>query len=387
MKNILLLPSWYPTPGDPTGGVFIRKHAVEISKHHIVTVLSFGFSDSGTGLWWSSQIQITNSNLTEVRITIRNCGRLLNAVSLFLLSNWLVFKRLTGKIKPDVVHLNVVYHLGVFLFPVLLIFRPKLVVTEHWTGYFPEDGRYRLLNPITRLMISAIFKRASKVIVISPSLKRQLEELFPVDSKTTVVANSLTVPEFPRPLDALSKASVEILTISYMDDRMKGISGLIDAMEQVVKQVSSARLTIVGGGEDLDMLKAYAHCKGLLNKSVFFTGPVPNQEIPDYYRRSAFFVLNSNFESFNIATAEALLHGLPVVVTKCRGPEEYVDSNNGILVDRNSVDQLVAAILEMVNKCRLLDPQLIAEEIRRKLIGEPIDVQYQKVFSDNGSDF
>jgi L-malate glycosyltransferase len=380
MKNILLIPSWYPSPGDPAAGIFIRNHAVEISKHHRVTVLYFCHSRKDAGLWWKRSVTNISSQLTEERITIRDCGKQLNNVSLFLVANWLVFRKLIGNPKYDVINLNVVYHMGVFLYPVLMWCKTRLVITEHWTGYFPEDGRYDKLNKWMKNVISAVFRKSEKVVVISGSLKKQLDELFGVADKTIIVSNVLNVPDSPRPLPSVENGKFEILTISYMDDRMKGISGLINAIEQVAKVYPGVHLTIVGGGGDLERLKEISNKKGLTGHHIDFTGPVPNSRIPDFYKAASFFVLNSNFETFNIATAEALLHGLPVVVTKCRGPEEYVDNSVGILIEKGNSTDLINAILELIRNLKRFDPGQISNIANERLMKSKLDDQLRKVF-------
>jgi hypothetical protein len=233
MKKILLVPSWYPSSGDPTAGVFIRKHALEISRHHQVTVLFFCYGKKEAGLWWKRVTTKCSVQLTEEQITIRDYGKWLNIFSMVILSNWLVLMKLIGRNRYDLINLNVVYHMGVILYPVLVLCNPTLIITEHWTGYFPEDGRYGKLGSWTRSTISKVFRKARKIIVISGSLKQQLADLFDVAHKTEIVSNFLNIPDAPRPLPLLIEDRVEILTISYMDDRMKGISGLIDAIEMV----------------------------------------------------------------------------------------------------------------------------------------------------------
>ena len=41
---------------------------------------------------------------------------------------------------------------------------------------------------------------------------------------------------------------------------------------------------------------------------------------------------------------EALSAGIPVISTRCGGPEELIDSSNGLLVDSSSVDEMAFAM-------------------------------------------
>ena len=50
------------------------------------------------------------------------------------------------------------------------------------------------------------------------------------------------------------------------------------------------------------------------------------------FRSADAFVLPSRHESFGVVCIEALATGLPVLATRCGGPEDIVDDTNGVLV-------------------------------------------------------
>jgi glycosyltransferase involved in cell wall biosynthesis len=59
--------------------------------------------------------------------------------------------------------------------------------------------------------------------------------------------------------------------------------------------------------------------------------------------------MNSRFETFSAICAEALACGKPVIATRCGGPEEFLTSDNGILIDVDNDQQLTDAIHQMIN--------------------------------------
>ena len=71
-----------------------------------------------------------------------------------------------------------------------------------------------------------------------------------------------------------------------------------------------------------------------LTDAVDFVGELSSTNLPDFYRSLDVFVLPSHQEGLCIAGLEAMACGVPVVSTRCGGPEDYVrDDETGFLVD------------------------------------------------------
>ena len=49
-----------------------------------------------------------------------------------------------------------------------------------------------------------------------------------------------------------------------------------------------------------------------------------------------------------MVTAESIVNGIPVIGTKCGGPENFINNENGILVSIKSEDELVHAMKKMI---------------------------------------
>lgn len=73
------------------------------------------------------------------------------------------------------------------------------------------------------------------------------------------------------------------------------------------------------------------------------------------------YVLSSSREGFSLATVEAMLAGVPVVATRCGGPEALVaDGETGVLVPPRDPEALAAAMAAL-----LLDPAAAAARAAR----------------------
>lgn len=123
----------------------------------------------------------------------------------------------------------------------------------------------------------------------------------------------------------------------------KGIPVLLRSLETLKKRGLKFRCLIVGDG---DMKKDYEILGGnlgLLRGMVTFTGLVPNEKLPDYYRSADIFVMPSTarVESFCIAAAEAQACGLPAVVSDFPGVRVTIkEGRTGYLVRPSNANDL-----------------------------------------------
>lgn len=119
---------------------------------------------------------------------------------------------------------------------------------------------------------------------------------------------------------------------------------------------------------------------GLLNTYVFFHGMLSNEEVYRFLASSDFLITNSNYETFSVATAEALACGVPVIATRCGGPEDYVNEQVGILIEPGNSKQLKEAILHMLDNCDKYDKQEIREYAIAKFNSEVIGKSFYEVY-------
>ena len=72
------------------------------------------------------------------------------------------------------------------------------------------------------------------------------------------------------------------------------------------------------------------------------------------------FVLSSQYETFGVVVIEALALGLPVIATRCGGPESIVRDEDGLLIPIEDISSLAIAMKTIYDN-RL---KYNAEEIR-----------------------
>ena len=120
-------------------------------------------------------------------------------------------------------------------------------------------------------------------------------------------------------------------------------------------------LHIIGEGEQKEELIALAKGYEMFNKNIFFHGFVDEITKLEILTNSDFHILNSIEEGFSVVTAEAILYGIPVIATKCGGPEDFVPPEVGLLIERRNLKQLIDAILYMMDNSQKYDPEILQE--------------------------
>ena len=225
----------------------------------------------------------------------------------------------------------------------------KFIYTEHlWN----ED--FHLKNPLNGLLqlwgLKSICHKANLVIAVSNSVKKFLIEKIVHDKdkdkdKVVVIPNALEISAdclkiSRRP--GRDKAGLIIGTIGALN-RQKGQIYLVRAMTRVVQSLPKAKLEIIGGGSDRELLQREIDRLGLEAK-IQLLGEQKN--VKKYLKDWDLFVLPSLSETFGLVVLEAFESGIPVITTSVGGlPEIIKNGQTGMLVPPADPQRLAKAIL------------------------------------------
>lgn len=224
----------------------------------------------------------------------------------------------------------------------------------------------------------AVYNNADSIIAVSESLQRRLKTVFGIDSKC--IHNIADTAVFDYEESERLASQYRFITVGNLT-KNKHMDIVIEAFEEVKKKIAGSELIIIGDGserkslEELILeknLKGYVHLKGRLNR----------EEVSYYMKQSDCFVLASNSETFGVVYIEAIASGLPVIATKCGGPEDFVNEKNGILIPLDDKDALIDAMIKIYNKRNDFDRQLMSEEIKNNFSGNIIAKEIEQLYMD-----
>ena len=348
--KILIIASWYPTVDQPLNGIFFQQRARALAR--MGCQVSVAAPDVRLRLHGKkSGISVCHrEGITEYRYLKRNMTPFWEegiAKQQIAMIRKIYRQVCKDSGKPDVIHLESARcaYAAVALANAENI---PLTYTEHYSGILNSlPGSF--LDRSMGLAVDA----ADRIFLISSAMKRRLA---PPEEKCTFLPNaidfnvfSIAAPESPFVFGALGGLN-----------KLKGYDILLRAFAKVREVYPNCRLEIGGDGPEKEALLTLRKELGL-EDCVHFPGRIPAQQRSVFYHGKSAFVCSSLTETFSIVTVEAFASGLPVVATKCGGPEDLVNDTNGYLVEKGDADALAAGMLQML-RCRF---DFDSEQIRQ----------------------
>ena len=203
---------------------------------------------------------------------------------------------------------------------------------------------------------------SSEVIVNSNYMKSELQRLFGLPfEKINVVPNGVSPSNFTvneRDYDFRRQYAMDNEKIILFMGRLvyeKGVQHLIGAMPKILENYHDAKLIIAGKGGMLGELQAEVNSLGLGNK-VYFTGHLTPKQVQQMYKCADVAVFPSTYEPFGIVAIEAMLSGVPTVVTDIGGLNEIVEHGiTGMKSYAGNSNSLADSILALLFDHKLCD--------------------------------
>jgi D-inositol-3-phosphate glycosyltransferase len=238
-------------------------------------------------------------------------------------------------------------------------------VVQTFASLGAAEHRHHLpaLGPAGRIRLEASIGRAvSAVLAGSSEETTDLAGLGVPSSSVRIVPCGVDTERFtPDGPTARRSRKPRVLAFGPLEPR-QGLDTLIRAMAQV----PGAELVIVGGPHRRE-LRAEAYYRTLaglaaragLRDRVTFTGRVPADDLPGWYRSADLFVSAATYEPFGRATLRAMACGVPVIATSVgANSDAVIDGTTGLLVPPDRPKLLGQHIRE-----------LLAAPVRRGALG------------------
>lgn len=184
------------------------------------------------------------------------------------------------------------------------------------------------------------FKKADKIVALSPQWVRWIEEALDIHENVTYIFNPC--PHVQR-MEKLQK--LHILFAGTLIKR-KGYDILLHAFGKIAKEFPNWKLVIAGNASLLKGIDEMKNAKDIaeqfgITQQVDFMGWVEGKEKEKVFQEASIYCLASEGEGFPMAVLDAWAYGLPCVVTPVGGlPDIVVDGKNALVFNYGDIDGL-----------------------------------------------
>lgn len=366
--RVLIVSGGVPTEKYPLLGVFEFDQAKALMNlGHEVVFISIDLRSIRRWRKWGKTHYIREG------IDIYNISFPLGAVPtifLYKIGRWLI-----SDIYKDIVHHNGIPDLihahftimGAIAVKLKNMYGIPLVVTEHSSSI-----NRNILSKSDYFLGKIAYSCADRLLAVSNLLRLRIKQHFNIEA--VVVHNIIDVDSIQyNPQDHKFFTFISVGNLIYR----KGFDLLIQAFAGIKEE--NVVLKIVGEGECRKQLEEQIETLHLQNR-VQLLGYKSRSEISDLLNQSDVFVLASRNETFGVVYIESMLAGLPVIATRCGGPEDFVTNANGMLVDTNDCESLQKAMLEMRQSITRYDKRTLSSNCFAKFSPTTIAKQLVSIY-------
>lgn len=250
----------------------------------------------------------------------------------------------------------------------------KLIATEHYSGFV--NPYFKSKDKLFKRATHA-YKNVDSLIAVSHSLADVIREK--CNTNSTVIHNIIDVNVFSGCKSVYNDdGKIRYISVGRLTGP-KNFPLLIDAFCKARKIQEKIVLDIYGDGELRESLKR----KIIDNQATEFIklhGAVDRKILSDALLESDCFILLSDYETFGVVYIEAIASGIPVIATKCGGPNDFVNSQNGCLVNCGDENEAANAIIYMSENCKNYHSTSISEEIKSRFSPHTIARQISALY-------
>ncbi len=386
--HILLMPSWYSNPLNPTQGSFFRDQALALKKKGIKVGIIAPIQRSIT-TYKKGHVFEFNYRIRPVEIdcgipVIKSYGWGMASLKFINILIWCfqaqrLYKKYVKQYgKPDLIHVHSAIWAGFAAVRLSKKNNIPYVITEHFSKFVTRD-----IKKWQEPYLKECFSGASEIIAVSSHLAQHLKPYLD-GHEIIVIPNLVDLSFFRLPHKSRNENQrYTILCVAYLIPR-KGIDILIKAFSKAFLGDCSVYLEIVGDGDQRQYLEDMVYELDGTNQIVF-SGLLNKVDVRSAMWKANLFVLPSYAETFGVVLIEAMSTGLKVVSTRCGCTDKFVTSEVGLLVDSGDIDGLACALIEsrmnkdLNRKKEKLIRQYIEDNFSEKIVSEQLLEVYKGV--------
>jgi len=270
--------------------------------------------------------------------------------------NYKMIVSIIKSIEPDIIYLNAVFSPKFTVYPLIAFktykkFR-KIRIVIATRGQLSEQALK--IKAFIKKMVIFVLKKVNLVNnVIWQATSEQeysdIQKIFPGNSNLILVPDVIEFIQFERDKSSIKKESgfLKIVFLSRIS-KIKNLDGALDILKNIKGRVE---FNIYGSLEDLQYWNL---CKKKIenlppNINARYLGVVPYEHIFDVLSQNHIYFLPTKSENFGYSILEALIAGLPVLISNETPWKDLESKKMGWNIDLNDQQKFVEVIEMCIN--------------------------------------
>lgn len=259
---------------------------------------------------------------------------------------------------PSVVHAHWWFPAGFAAPPEL-----PLIITIHGS-----DARLLSQNRLLRSLGRRTLRRAEMITAVSPAIARLV-----ADTVGQVIPRHAVQPMPTNVADFGRSTGTDLIVTVARATTQKRLELFLEAMHLLRQRRGAFPISVVADGPELGRLIELADTLGF-NPPINFVGRLPRQEVAKLLATARLMVLPSRAEGYGLAVAEALMSGVPAVVTSDGGGAREIIENygGGMVAEPDPTDIARASALLLDDPTSMVAAWDAGEHLRKLLHPEQV---------------
>lgn len=253
--------------------------------------------------------------------------------------------------KVDIIHAHSCFWGGIAAAYISKKYNIPLVITEHSSLKYAKYAK----DSYKQYIFDA-YKEADILVSVGTGLKKEISEY--VDRDIMVIPNMVDLNLFY--IDNNKNKKFTFFSCAFLEEG-KGMGDLIKAFSMAFKG-QDVILNIGGDGSTKNSLEELAK-EINIDEQVNFLGALSREQVSEEMRKCDAFALPSEHETFGVVYIEALACGKPVIGANNGGAEDIIEEYNGIIANKNDVDSIKDALIEIKENYNIYNKNLIRKKV------------------------
>lgn len=354
-NSILFFSYWYPNKSSENSSIFIKRHAQSIkSSNTPITVLAFNIIHSGSLFKKTVNVFTDEEGLNVHQIYIESKFYKLFYLLLplhYVFLKAYINKQILPNFKFNIIHSNILFPCGIVGYWLAKKYKCKHIISEHWSKLdkFFKISLYRNYG-------KKALNKAHCITCVSGILKETIKK-YTNNNSIVIIPNVINSSLFYIDNTIQKNKTFTFIAVAHWAPP-KNPFYFLEALQKLQSEIINFKLVLIGNGTQITSIKDKKY-----SYEIEYKGNLNPDELRIELNKSHIFLHGSDYETFSVVIVEALMCGLPSIVSPVGISGEVINRDNGF-VTNNTVEDWKAKILNCYNTT--YDNQLISKQLKGK---------------------